>query len=307
MDLDNIASACTSIGDETSDEVGFVKIERLLERFGARIFIRPLLVEGMLATLDQATGPSGWAVLVDSEKFSLTDNDIAAESPSAPLPARFRNTVAHELVHSLAFRTSEFGIRLRGKVTDESQRAALVEEIESDTEKLSPLLLCSRKSLEQIARKSPTTLGIVDLCDAIRALGISREVLTSRLCMLGLTDSLRESPAFRNLAVGVAEWKEGGKSSLRSWPLYWNFDQGFAPEPVLKLLDQVTTLGADQAFLSSDFMMCGGQELVLRTKVNAGTKSVPAAKKMDIEITFEAGGWREGEQFLFAIRGLGLS
>ena len=114
QEVAQFTEVCTKIGDEVADEGGFVKIRDLLDRFHASVIVRPLLVEGMLASINErpgsATQSQRWAVLVDSETYRVCDADIANESSSRPLAPRLRNTIAHELAHSLAFRPTEFGI-----------------------------------------------------------------------------------------------------------------------------------------------------------------------------------------------------
>ena len=148
-ELDQFAKVCTEIANDVADDSGFVSVRALLERFQAKLLIRPLLVEGMLASLDLDAREQGrtsrWAVLVDSESYSVTDSEVREEHPGKPLPSRLRNTVAHELVHSLAFRPSEFGIKL-AKSNESEKSKALVESIERQTERFSPLLLWSEES-----------------------------------------------------------------------------------------------------------------------------------------------------------------
>ena len=129
-ELARIADACTAIGNEVADENGFVPIRNLLARFHANLLIRPLLVEGLLASTEHGSennlDAGRWSVLLDSETYQISELEVKAESQERPLPSRLRNTVAHELVHSLAFRPSEFGIRLRKQTDGKENQNALV-------------------------------------------------------------------------------------------------------------------------------------------------------------------------------------
>src|SRR6266850_6062295 len=94
-ELHSIAEACTTISNEIATASGFVSVRRLLERFAVALHIRPLLVEGMLATIPQANSSrSKLVVLLDSETFGLTIKEVATEQEAEPLPTRFRTTVA---------------------------------------------------------------------------------------------------------------------------------------------------------------------------------------------------------------------
>src|SRR5690349_3975987 len=97
-DVERIANLCTSISNEVADEAGFVAIPNLLARFGAQIVVRPLLVEGMIATVDVPNndGRKKWVVLIDSHSYDVSPREIAEETSRRPLPSRLRNTVAHE-------------------------------------------------------------------------------------------------------------------------------------------------------------------------------------------------------------------
>src|SRR5262249_47722226 len=106
-DLRSLAARCTELSDEIADADGFVSVRSLTSRFQAELILRPLLVEGMLAsrsTPSKGVSQHQWAVLIDSETYPEVDEKvIAREGCSAPLPARMRNTIAHELAHSFAF------------------------------------------------------------------------------------------------------------------------------------------------------------------------------------------------------------
>src|SRR4051812_11753677 len=94
-----LARICISIADELADANGFVAVPKLLSRFSAEISVRPLLVEGMLATIDKSTATKanvGWMVLIDSESSRVDEAQIKSETGKQPLPARVRFTVAHE-------------------------------------------------------------------------------------------------------------------------------------------------------------------------------------------------------------------
>src|SRR5580704_4343442 len=94
---EHLANICTQMGNLCADTNGFVSVRSLLERFQTKLIARPLLVEAMIASMPNAESEgSRWAVLVDSERYPVSQLDIERESFSQTLPVRFRFTVAHE-------------------------------------------------------------------------------------------------------------------------------------------------------------------------------------------------------------------
>lgn len=305
-DLARIAEVCRAIGNEVTDTSGFVPVRDLLSRFNAQLLIRPLLVEGMLASVDRrpyATNGAQWVVLVDSETYSCSAQDVEEERPTRQLPYRMRNTIAHELVHSLAFRPSEFGIRLKIKTdTGETQRA-FVKAVEEETERLSPLLLWSEKALALLLRDKKEALSLFDLLQVLEGTGISRYVLVNRLTLIRSTPHSSEflfSNGLRNLAVGLGVWS-AKNALIKGWPLFWNFDDGIVPSFLLKAQNH-ERLPAETLFSDEKFAMLGGPNNVVHLETDAGTRTVPNARKMMIEIAVEEGLRKQGEEFLFVVR-----
>lgn len=308
-DLARIAELCNAIGNDVTDDSGFIPVRDLLSRFHAQLLIRPLLVEAMLASREHppnATNASRWMVLVDSEKYPYSQYDVDEERNTRQLPRRMRNTIAHELVHSLAFRSSEFGIRLKARTDTSESLRDFVEAIEAETERLSPLLLWSEKAIGMLLRGRKDSLSLSDLLAVIERTGISRYVLVNRLLLIRpATDSngFLFSAGLRNLAVGLGVW--GAKhSSIKGWPLFWNFDDGFVPSFLLKIPghEHVPShaLISDQAFA-----LLGGVNNVTAFETNAGTRAVPAATNIRVEVSVEEVLRRPGEEFLFVVRKVG--
>src|SRR5258706_13428158 len=94
-DRDQLARACAAIGNQVADDDGFVSVRNLLSLFRARLYVRPLLVEGMLARTGRPGEASAeeWAVLIDSETYPVDSVEVENESSTKPLLPRFRNTV----------------------------------------------------------------------------------------------------------------------------------------------------------------------------------------------------------------------
>lgn len=307
-DLERIADACKVIANEAADEWGFVSMRCLLARFQARLLIQPMLVEGMLAKIRQANEitPDGgaWAVLVDSESYEVQEQDIQSESRLRPLPYRLRNTIAHELVHSLAFRPTEFGISLKLASGRNHNPDDLVCAIERETEKLSPLLLCSDKALARLFRSKEEALSIDELTEARRSLAVSRYVLINRLCLLQEVDKrgFLSLPALQNLAVGIGEWRDGGTTVVRSWPIFANFERNLLPVFVREISQQDRS-PATSIFRQQTFVMCGGSSYHVEVTTPVGTAANPRIRNLEVQLSAETGSRKPGSEFLFSVRG----
>ena len=157
-EMDDLICKCLNICNHVSDSQNFVSIKKLTESFNAKIVLRPLLVEAMLASIDSKQNNTNkkWSVLINSERYpNITYDDIDNESKSSPLPLRLRNTIAHELVHTFAFNTNGAdNFRLTKNRRSNIQKNKFVENIERDTESLSPLLLISNKFIDSFFHPS---------------------------------------------------------------------------------------------------------------------------------------------------------
>jgi len=300
-EIEHLAKACTAIANDVTDDSGFIPVRSLLARFDARLIVRPLLVEGMLASEESGSDKNKWIVLIDSDTYQVSDSALAGESSRAPLDSRLRNTVAHELVHSFAFRPSEFGIRLRN-MPEGSDSKEVVHVIERETERLSPLLLWSEKGLERFLKNKQKSCSLDELMDAMRAMGISRAVLVNRLGLLGRTNRLRESPGLRNIAVGLAEWNRWGTAVFKGWPLFLNFDRNIAPGFCFAVLQQEGVLAQD-VLKDHMFAMCGGPKQSVDLTVDAGTEQSPSSSRMEIHISCEDIHKEPGTEFMYVVHG----
>lgn len=294
---------CIKIGNEVADDVGFVPIRELLRRFQVQLIVRPLLVEGMLATVDSVgdtARSSQWAVLIDSEMHTVTDESIRSECTERPMHVRARNTIAHELAHSLAFRASEFGITTAtfGRVKGS---ADLVKVIERETERLSPLLLVTEKALGQFASLRLSSVSAATVTSLRERLGVSREVLVSRLQMLRSNDDsgLLERPNFRNLAVAIADWTDDG-AVLRSWPLFINFDRNVVPDFLLQILRQERTRAHDLAIDPSSSLRDGpGNQVTF--ECDGRSRGALTPERMTVSIDVETRD-RSGQSSMVVVR-----
>ena len=302
-----LAATCNAIGGELADAAGFVSIRALLSRFQADLIRRPLLVEAMVAHFE-GEGTDGkangrWAVLIDSDRYSVTDEAILVESHEHPLPARFRFTVAHELAHALAFRPREFGIAPLWNSDTKSSQEEFVEAVERETDRMAPLLLLPDKTLRTLLKAHNVQWTAPALRTISRRFGISRYALINRLLLLLRRDDssgLRESTSLRNLCIGIGTWTLQGEAVLRKWPLYINFDNGIVPFPLLRIANQdrvpVSSLIHDERF-----SLCGGRVNDTELTWEAGLPGLKPDRQMHVQISVEPTAKRANSDFLFVV------
>jgi hypothetical protein len=304
-ELAQFARACTNIGNEIADSSGFVSVRNLLARFNADLIMRPLLVEGMLVSIDEknidSCSNNRWAVLLDSETYPFSESDVALENTNSPLPVRMRNTIAHELVHALAFRPTEFGIKLTQLKKSNITNSIFVKEIEEQTEKFSPLLLWSENSLEKMLSSKNESLEMDDLTRISKKIGISRHILVNRFKLSSSFGKIHNSIALKNFAVGIGEWINGSKAVLRSWPIYCNFDSGVIPNFLHQLIHQ-DRYDVEAAFSKKIFSFDNKLDNSVNLEVDASVFNSSIVRKMKVNFSFEKTSTKAGSKFLFVVR-----
>ena len=306
-----LADKCSEISDSISNEEGFVTVRDLADWFSADLILRPLLVEGMLASRkvdpyrsDVEKNYRKWAVLLDNEQYKdVAKNDIDTEEIGASLPPRLRNTIAHELVHSVAFRATEFGVKLTKTRNKNESRREFVKAIEEETEKLSPLLLIPYQYLDSFFTKDKIETTIDDLRNIINVMGVSRYVFINRLRLLKLLDKkdILYRPGLKNIAIGIGQWTSQKSARFNSWPIFSNFDNNILPELVINLLRGKVIDTAD-CFKDPLFCLSGGSEYSCKETVLCGTTQAPRNGKMKITCSIELGSKQKGSEFLFLIK-----
>ncbi len=216
---------------------------------------------------------------------------------------RLRFTVAHELVHSLAFRHNEFGVQLRHAPQDDSSRKALVEAIERETDRLGPLLLLSEKALEALFPSSREPVNAHELARFRRRMGVSREVLINRLRQLASGDAnrIRASGGLQNTGLLVGEWIDSSRAVLRGWPLFANFDRNLVPAFFIRLASE-NQLPAHTILDNERFAPCGGDLEQAVCSVFAGVPNHPDAERMMIRCAVEPSRRQKGRRFIVVVQ-----
>jgi hypothetical protein len=243
-----------------------------------------------------------WCLLLDCETHDVSDHDIAAERFGAPLSPRMRNTVAHELAHSLAFRPTEFGVEFPRHFNSQQSKQQFVNAIEKQTEMLSPLLLLPDALLDRVFSPEKETVSIRELCAAMHGAGVSRYVFVNRFSLLKLVDPkrLRARSCLSNFAIGIGEWISERDANLKIWPLFSNFEGGKVPGFLFQLQRRIP-LVTKSLFSDPSFQLCGGDCDTTEVTVPAGTPHNPDSFRLPIRFAVEIGQRNCGAEFLFLV------
>lgn len=289
-DLIRLAS---DIAEKSADAQGFVAVSRLAESFQAEIDFRPLLVEGVIAKPKETGGR--WKVFIDSETHPVTAESLASETSASPLSIRLRNTLAHELAHTLAFRSEEFKIEIKG-TKDE-----FIEQLERETENLSPVLLLPYSGIQKLCADG---LSMEKLVAFREAHAVSNEVLVQRFDALRRLDNhpLQFAPALTNIAIGTGEWKNSDTPILSPWPVFSKFS-GLIPFLITQLKNKQTPSLAEN-FGNADFVVNGGSSFTSLGSIDAGTSKNPSGDHMNVEFQMEETGRTAGTKFLWILNKL---
>ena len=305
--LRKFAKCCVGISGKAAMDDGFVSIRKLSEAFNAEIECRPLLVEGMIAkpkNLLNADGSrSKWKILIDSEKLDVNSEKIESESSVSPLPERVRFTVAHELAHTLAFRSSEFGVELEVRKAGKQSNDDFIEALEEETNTLTPLLLVPDEALLKICAEESGGLSLPSIVRARQRWGVSRNVLVSRLNLLAVTDEshLRSRNSLSEMIVGMGEWRNSESASLYSWPIHSNFGNTLIPEFITRLRNKGACALSEVAPLDS-VVERGDGTLEFIGEFRVGTSMQPSLEEALVKFTFENVTRRAGQTFLYLIK-----
>lgn len=296
-----IRSFCTNIAEKLKDENGYVPVRNILAEFRIRLEMTPLLVEAMLASRQIGENLNRdeleWVILTDKDRFDVSFEAIAAEATEFPLEHRFRNTIAHEAIHSLSFRCSESLFLLDEKPRPGESNASFVTRLERQTEALSPLLLFPYSRIIDLLRIKD--FDAITLSNFRRSLGVSRDVFISRLSLLLHYDpeDLRFNGHLENVLIGVGEWINGGRYVLRKWPFFANFSNGNYPHFVGF---RASSIDVDlQGLLNdSNFCLCGGNADRCCFEYRDDNPRI----KWNFDMSVELSAYQKKTRFLYIIR-----
>ena len=295
-ELKQFAGTCAALGDKAANEDGFVELRRLVALMKAEVEFRPLLVEAVIAA---PVGQGTWKVLVDSETYPDGPIRYQSETQAEPLQPRLRNTIAHELLHTLSFRSEEFGVRLNSEKNE--SRAEAVKRLERETESFSPFLLLSQKVIE--SEIESRGLSLETLLNWQKRWAVSREVLVARCALFQSLPEfrLRHERCINNVAVCVGEWANNGSATLREWPLFLSFQSGIVPEFILQLRQNGRPSLAD-LFPDPGFILNGGSSRSTQNMLPGGTVTNPRSTELTVLAEVEDTPSKKREPFLAVFR-----
>lgn len=294
-DLAKVVGLGVEVAERASGGTEFVRLADLLASLNVELISHPLLVEGVVAE------PKGgvkvpWKILIDSETHGDVSSKISAETAAKPLGHRLRNTVAHELVHVLVFRTPGLG---HGK---DGSRKKYVASVEGETERLSALLLVPHRAFRIELDRFDGGLTIERLCVACDRWGVSPPVLVRRFELLPLIADydLRYHTALQNMAIGIGEWGKNGAPQFNHWWLYSNFS-GVVPEYIARLRRK-ENVAIREVFEDTEFMTNGGRAEVTHVAIPGGTSARPGSERLKVRLSVQMVEAKPQSRFLWLLR-----
>lgn len=294
---------CGNVCEGVAEPNGFVAVRKLAEHFAIPVIFRPLLVEAMIGTIETKVNcetKSKLVVLIDQEAFGSNQQSFDRECPANPLPERLRNTLAHELLHSLSFRSTESSQELLLNRRKRERHDDFLRRVENETERLSPLLLVPGRILNRISEVANFVAADLEMFRELCC--VSRDVFINRIGLLSSFDPerLRYTSSFRNTVIGVGEWIDSRTARFLTWPLFLNFDNGIVPSFVEELQSSRSVL-ASNVVDDSDFVLNGGTRL---TAVFRGHRDAEPLeyKRMDVSLSVGENAKTKKGRFLFVAR-----
>jgi hypothetical protein len=282
----------SEISERAADSSGFVPLHALAREVQADVLFRPLLVEGVAAQPKEKNGR--WLILIDNETHRVTQETYLQESAMRPLGSRLRNTVAHELAHTL-------GPRFEVARGDKKARTERVESLEKETEELSPALLIPPRAMAALLNQKSEDLTIEELVSARDRLGVSSRVMIKRLELLNqeAEGRLKFHPRINNVVIGSGEWLSATKAEFH--PMPFRGSHGLVPEFVtqLRMFKKISTA---EYFTDPDFYLCGGTRPSVDAKLWLGTGAQPRSDESRVQISVEMVSRKADTGFLWMAR-----
>jgi hypothetical protein len=290
---------CVRLADDLSDQNGFLPVRSLAEHFSIGVIFRPLLVEAMLASVPASdkVGPQ-WLVLVDTDRFATGQVEYEKESAERTLPSRLRNTIAHEILHSLSFRATESDFQFRMAKRSGENHESFVKRIERETEDLSPLLLIPEKRLLRLAHGSKIELQ--DILDLQHQCAATRDVLVNRFRIWKRDDVNGNlfGGAVENIGLGIGFW-QAGNAFLSGFPVFVNFRNNYLPHLFTQLLSK-KQIEVKEITADPDFILNGGRSACVEMSGHR-QEEVLDYLKMQIRLSVEPGAASRRGRFLFLV------
>lgn len=290
--LSQLLRQVVQISERAADESGFVPLHALAREIQADVSFRPLLVEGVAAQPKDKDGR--WLILIDNETHRVSAEMFQQETAARPLGSRLRNTIAHELAHTL-------GPRFEAAAGNGKSRKEQVKHLEDDTEDVSPALLIPPRAVEALLSERPTPFSVDELVGARDRMSVSSRVFVKRLELLNqeADNRFRYHPRFDNVVIGSGEWLSSTKVELH--PMPFRGVRGIVPEFVTQLRTHKKISLGDYV-TDPDFYLCGGSSPTAEMKLWLGTGARPKSEQGAVIVSVEAVPRKAGNGFLWMAR-----
>lgn len=235
--IENLFLDCIRLANEEASPSGFVPVRRLVERLNAEVAFRSLLVEAMITVNSSPSeGCADWKILLDIDRFKRDSEIYPVESDDCKMSNRCRNTIAHELLHTFAFKKESNQFIPRLYEWQHQSGTKTVNYLEKEAENLSSLLLIPNESLLDFFQSNRKILDFNRFVDQYRGYGVSREIFINRMKFLRnhAFDHLPDCDCLKNVVIGMGQWSPSVEPELKTWPIFSNFEKNFQPQFLLE-------------------------------------------------------------------------
>lgn len=235
--IENLFRDCINLANNVASPTGFVPVIKLVERLNAEVTFRSLLVEAMLTVNSSPSeGSADWKILLDIDRFKRDSEIYPVESDDCKMSNRCRNTIAHELLHTFAFKKENNKFVPRLYEWQHQSGTKMVNYLEKEAENLSSVLLIPNESLLRFFESSHEKLDFNRFVDRYRGYGVSREIFINRLKFLRnhAFHHVLNCDCLKNVVIGMGQWSTTGEPEFKTWPIFSNFEKRFQPQFLLE-------------------------------------------------------------------------
>jgi hypothetical protein len=231
--IENLFQDCINLANDVASPTGFVPVRKLVERLNAEVIFRSLLVEAMITVNSSPSeGCADWKILLDIDRFKRDSEIYPVESDDCKMSNRCRNTIAHELLHTFAFKQENNKFVPRLYEWQQQSGTKTVNYLEKEAENLSSVLLIPSESIFEFLNRNRHQLEFIHLLEWYRGYGVSREIFINRIKFLRnhMFDHALGYGCLKNIMIGIGQWSSSGEAQLNTWPVFANFEKNFAPQ-----------------------------------------------------------------------------
>lgn len=299
-----IVERCVKIAHEASSKDGFVPMHRLVGLLNAAVVFRPLFVEAVVAKKkDLSISGPNWKILLNVKTFAEDAQNYFSESSKNHLSVRVRNTIAHELIHTLQYRIKDDEIVLNEVSRSVTRSDAIIRRVEREAHELTSLLLLPREHLEQSLRSITEFEDINTYVQIFQKFGVSREIYIQALRNLNKYHDSRilYHDSLKDVMFGIGTWDKDAKPCFKQWPTFINFSGNSLPE--FTIAESSANKDYFQILqLPKESILLGGNLRTVYFTAFEGSKVVPRYKKIEYALSVEERKTTHGLPFLFLLK-----